>query len=425
VSLTSHIFGINRSTRRPSGITGALWQQLAIATNWPVLMAVVVLSAIGWVSIWAHAHALSANDPGRSDPQKQLIFIAVATAGMVLFQGVNYQKLGRVSWGFYIFALLLIVYTVLPFTHAPAGNHTPGRVPYRGGAFAWINLGPFSLQPSELAKIAFVMVLARYLRFRENYRSFKGLLAPFTIALAPIAVILKQPDLGTALIFIPALFAIMFVAGAKMWHLLAVLGMGIAVAPILWLAGPAPDGPGLPVLKYLPAMVKPYQRERVQSMFNDDPKTQREKGYQQRHALVAFGSGGVTGKGFGDIPVGRYVPESDNDMIFALVGEQFGLFGAAVVLGAYAILFAAGIEIASSTREPFGRLVAAGVVSLLAGQTILNIMVCLKLMPVTGVTLPFVSYGGSSLVASFMAAGLLLNIGQNRPVVMAKDAFEF
>jgi len=112
-------------------------------------------------------------------------------------------------------------------------------------------------------------------------------------------------------------------------------------------------------------------------------------------------------------------------MIFALVGEQFGLFGAAVVLGAYAILFAAGIEIASATREPFGRLVAAGVVSLLAGQTILNIMVCLKLMPVTGVTLPFISYGGSSLVASFMAAGLLLNIGQNRPVVMAKDAFEF
>jgi rod shape determining protein RodA len=217
----------------------------------------------------------------------------------------------------------------------------------------------------------------------------------------------------------------MFVAGAKMWHLLAVLGMGIAVTPVMWLAGPAPDGPGLPVLKYLPAMVKPYQRERVQSMFNDDPKTQREKGYQQRHALVAFGSGGVTGKGLGDIPVGRYVPESDNDMIFALVGEQFGLFGAAVVLGAYAILFAAGIEIASATREPFGRLVAAGVVSLLAGQTILNIMVCLKLMPVTGVTLPFISYGGSSLVASFMAAGLLLNIGQNRPVVMAKDAFEF
>ena len=191
-------------------------------------------------------------------------------------------------------------------------------------------------------------------------------------------------------------------------------------------AGPAESGaPGLPVLKYLPAMVKPYQRERVLSMFNDDPKTQRETGYQQRHALIAFGSGGVTGKGIGGVPVGAHVPEAHNDMVFALIGEQFGLFGAAVVLAAYAVLFATGIEIAGSTREPFGRLLAAGIVALLAGQTFINLMVCLKLMPVTGITLPFVSYGGSSLLASFMAAGLLLNIGQNRPVVIAKDSFEY
>src|SRR4029450_5854886 len=113
----------------------------------------------------------------------------------------------------------------------------------------------------------------------------------------------------------------------------------------------------------------------------------------------------VAGKGVGDIPVGKYVPESHNDMVFALVGEQFGLMGAAIVLGAYAILFAAGIEIASNTREPFGRLVAAGVVSLLAGQTFLNLMVCLKLMPVTGVTLPFVSYGGGGVVGAFWWGG--------------------
>jgi len=107
------------------------------------------------------------------------------------------------------------------------------------------------------------------------------------------------------------------------------------------------------------------------------------------------------------------------------VGEQFGFFGSAVVLGAYIVLFAAGIEIAGSTREPFGRLVALGIVALLAGQTFLNLMVAIGLMPVTGVTLPFMSYGGSSLVASFMSAGLLLNIGQNRPLVMASDSFEF
>jgi cell division protein FtsW (lipid II flippase) len=112
-------------------------------------------------------------------------------------------------------------------------------------------------------------------------------------------------------------------------------------------------------------------------------------------------------------------------MIFSLIGEQFGLVGSAIVLAAYVVLFAAGVEIAGSTREPFGRLLAVGIVAMLTAQTFLNLTVCLRLAPVTGITLPFVSYGGSSLLASFLSAGLLLNIGQNRPIVMAKDAFEF
>ena len=141
--------------------------------------------------------------------------------------------------------------------------------------------------------------------------------------------------------------------------------------------------------------------------------------------MTAFGSGGFTGKGFGNIPVGQMVPEAHNDLIFALIGEQFGFFGSAVVLVAYIVLFAAGIEVAGNTREPFGRLVAAGIVSVLAGQTYMNLMVATRLMPVTGVTLPFVSYGGSSLLASFMAVGLLFNIGQNRPLVMSKGSFEY
>ena len=160
-------------------------------------------------------------------------------------------------------------------------------------------------------------------------------------------------------------------------------------------------------------------------MFSKDPKTLREKGFQQEHAMIALGSGGVSGKGFGQIPVGQSVPEAHNDMIFALIGEQFGFLGSAVELGAYIVLFAAGIEISAATREPFGRLIALGIVAMLAGQTFINLMVATRLMPVTGVTLPFVSYGGSSLLASYMAAGLLLNVGQNRPIVMARESFEF
>jgi len=174
-------------------------------------------------------------------------------------------------------------------------------------------------------------------------------------------------------------------------------------------------------------LVKDYQRARVRALFSgeNDPATQQKENYQTYRATIAFASGGPTGKGPGNIPVGQHVPEAHNDMVFALIGEQFGFLGSAVVLGAYIVLFAAGIEIAAATKEPFGRLIALGIVAMLAGQTFINLMVATRLMPVTGVTLPFVSYGGTSLLASYMAAGLLLNVGQNRPIVMARESFEF
>jgi cell division protein FtsW (lipid II flippase) len=245
-----------------------------------------------------------------------------------------------------------------------------------------------------------------------------------------MGAILKQPDLGTALVFIPILFAILFVAGAKASHLLAIMGVGLALSPVAWYAGTDARGEPftkVPGFKYLPTMVKDYQRARVKALFSNehDPAVMMKESYQTYRATIAFASGGPTGKGPGNIPVGLHVPEAQNDMVFALIGEQFGFLGSAVVLGAYIVLFAAGIEIAAATKEPFGRLIAVGIVAMLAGQTFINLMVATRLMPVTGVTLPFVSYGGSSLLASYMAAGLLLNIGQNRPIVMAREAFEF
>ncbi len=391
------------------------WQQLAIATNWPVLVAVVVLSAVGIVSIWGFSPV---------EGRKQLIFLCVAFVAMFAFQAVNYQFIGRFAWIFYIGSILLVIYTVLGSV-----MRVPG-VSEINGAYNWINFGPFSLQPSELVKLGFCMVMSRYLRYRSNYRTFKGLLEPFALCMVPVACILKQPDLGTALIFIPALFVMLFVAGAKIGHLLAIVALGLAFAPLMWFSGNCKvEGcticPRLPVLSRLPQFVKHYQRLRVYAMFSDDPQMLQGPGFQQEHSVQAFGSGGFSGKGMGNIPVGRLVPEAHNDMIFALVGEQFGFWGVLVVLGAYVALFTAGIEIAATTREPFGKIFAVGVVTMMAGQTFLNIMVALKLFPVTGVTLPFVSAGGSSLVSSFMAAGLLLNIGQNRPIVMARDSFEF
>src|SRR5688500_11292752 len=293
----------------------SIWQQLGIASNWPVLAAVAVMEFLGSCRIWHYP---------RADGVKQLVFLGIATVVMLLMQAINYQKVGRWAWGFYIVSLLLLLYTIVPWTHVPASSQALFRVPYRGGAYAWINMGPMSLQPAELTKIAFILVLARYLRFRSNYRTVMGLLPPFALALLPIALILKQPDLGTALTFIPVLLAMMYVAGSKMVHLMGVVVMGIAVTPMLWYAGQhvviegtrqtdvCPTCPNLPVIRHLPQFVKHYQRERVYAMFTDDERTRRDKGFQQQLALTAIGSGGITGKGMGDLPVGMIVPEAHN-----------------------------------------------------------------------------------------------------------------
>ncbi|HET6250862.1 MAG TPA: FtsW/RodA/SpoVE family cell cycle protein [Tepidisphaeraceae bacterium] len=388
------------------------WQRLAIATNWPVLVAVAVLSAMGIISIIAASH---------DDGIKQCVFLGVAVACMGLFQAVNYQKIGRFAWGFYILSLLLVAYTVVGNV-AQAHHHPLPGVHSTKGVCAWINFGPISLEPAELMKVAFVLLLARYLRFRNNYRRISGLLPPFLLALVPLILILKQPDLGMAMLFLPVLFTMLFVAGAKIKHLALIVGAGLLITPIVWFSGTK----HIPVLRHFPEIIKPYQRERVRAFLDsDNPAEQQRKAYQTYRAMVAFASGGMSGKGFGVIPIGQSVPEAHNDMIFALIGEQFGFFGAAVMLGAYIVLFAAGIEIAAATREPFGRLIAVGIIATLACQSFINLMVCTGLFPVTGITLPFVSYGGSSMVASFMAAGLLLNVGQNRPLVMARESFDF
>ena len=387
------------------------WRQLAISTNWPMLAAVAVLSALGIISIWADNQA-----DARSDAVKQLIFLAIGLTCMGLFQVVNYVEIGRYSWPFYGISLLLLIYTIAP----GVPDHGIGGVPVIKGARAWIDMGLLHLEPAELMKIAFCMALARYLRFRSNYRTIKGLLPPFALAVAPALLILKQPALGMATLFLPTLFAMLFVAGAKVKHLLFVVLLGLALLPVLWVLGKND-----PKVGHVPALMKPYQWVRIRSLLSGDPHDLQDAGFQQEQAMTAIGSGGPFGRGLGKLVVGQHVPEAHNDMIFAIIGEQFGFIGSAVVLGAYLVLFAAGIEIGGSTREPYGRLVAVGIVSILAGQVFINLMVVMRMFPVTGITLPFVSYGGSSLLASFMAVGLLLNIGQHRPLIMAKDSFEF
>jgi cell division protein FtsW (lipid II flippase) len=384
----------------------AAWRQLALRQNWPLLAAVGALCSVGMLTI-------GSVDAGEA--KTQAVFLIAGLVAMTAFQAVNYAKLGRLSLPIYVVALGLVAVTVV------GTQIRLGFVPRINGACNWIRLGPISLQPAELMKVGFIMLLARFLRYRESHRTLPGLVVPLLLAGIPMALILKQPDLGTCLVFIPTAFAMLFVAGAKVRHFLSFIGVGVLLAPLLWLSGQ----PGVPVMEHGPQFVKDYQRARVHAMFKSDENTLKGTGYQQHFGLVAMGSGGFSGKGAGNTPVGEMVPESQNDMVFVVVGEQFGFVGSFVVIAAYLVLFVSAVEIATNTKEPFGKLVAVGVTAALAGQTFLNLAVAMRLMPVTGVTLPFISSGGSSLIASFIAIGILLNIGQHRPFLLYRDAFSF
>lgn len=375
---------------------------LSAWTNWIILLAVAVLLTFGVSSIFAA-------DP--SHAAKQLLFIVLGAGVALMLQVVDYQAVGRMAWGVHLVAIALIAYTLVP--------GAPG-VPLVNGARCWIDFKLLRFQPAELAKITYVLTLARYLRYRESQRSYAGLIPPFLLTLFPMVMILKQPDLGMSLVFIPVLFAMLYAAGARIPHLLTIGTAGLLCIPIIWFMG----NPGTPGFGKLPSIIKPYQRDRVYAMFRNDPRTLQRTGFQQHNALMAFGSGGVTGKGFGDIEVGRRVPENHNDMIYALLGEQFGLWGALLVLTAYGLLIFAGIETAGSTKDPFGRLVAVGLTAVLAAGAFENLGVVLRVFPVTGVTLPFISYGGSSLLANFTLIGLIMNIASRRPIIMGKSKFE-
>lgn len=383
-------------------------RQLALHYTWPIFLAMAALLIFGIVSIWAYAPA---------EGSRQLVFVGASFLFLLLIQSFHYQQATRYAWGVYALSLLPVLYTIAGrFVALPLVRPINGQC-------NWIDLGPFSIQPSELTKIALVLLLVHCLRASAPKPGLRTLIQPFAITFFTIGLIMMQPDLGTSLTLLPPVFVMLYVAGQRVRDLLLIVLLAALISPILWFSGTCKDPdctaacPNVPVLRHLPQFVKPYQRARVEALFSDDPRVLKEAGYQQQRALEAFGSGGLMGKGAGSIPVGRLIPERHTDMIFALIGEQFGLVGAVATLLAYTILYAGGLSIGQANRDPTGRLLAVGLVTLLAGQTAMNIMVTLRMMPVTGITLPLVSYGGSSMVSSFIAVALLINIARNRPAM--------
>ena len=389
-----------------------------------ILAAVAVLALLGVLSIYG-AESVRADRP--TFAIKQVLFLGVSAGAGYVFLKIGYRRIARHAYPIALVALAFLV----PLTVAKMlGIEFGGLLSPRRNVYRWITLPGFHLQPSEFMKLAYILALAHYLRFRKNYRRFSGLLLPFGLTMIPLGLILTEPDLGTALLLMPVLFVMLFLAGAHLKHLALIALVGVACVPIV---------------------AKPYQIARITTLLmqsesfrervTEDPNRyaflgldkqsvanwRQDNGWQLIHSKAALGSGGVLGQGWGEGTYVdyRFLPDRHNDFVFSLVGHQFGLLGCLVILGCFAAIIMAGATIATATTEPEGRLLAVGVVALLAAQVTINIGMTVGLMPITGMTLPFVSYGGSSLLANSMAVALLISVSQDRPFLLSPKPFEF
>jgi len=376
--------------------------------NWPILLYVAILLTVGIAFIYSGSRVLLGPEGhairiGRA--QKQIVWICIGLAAMLLTLIPHYRS--YIENAYFIYAgcvsLLVLILIAAQF----------GLVPTINGANRWIPLGFMNFQPSEIMKIAMILCLARYMQYRDNHRTWVGLTVPFGLTLLPVVLIVKQPDLGTAMLFLPILFAVLFIAGARVRHLLIIVGMAACSVPLMFFF-----------------VLREYQRGRIiaflkQSEVNS-PAAMNEL-YQLIQSKLAIGSGGWFGRGWmeGTMTQLNFLPVRTTDFIFSVIGEEIGFVGLVAVLGLFFLLFVAALDIADRQKEPAGRLIVIGTVALLATQVYINTAMTIGLMPITGLTLPFVSYGGSSLIASFMLTGLVLNVGMRLTRTVAKDDFEF
>jgi rod shape determining protein RodA len=343
---------------------------------------------------------------------RQLIWYllgAGAAAGICL---IDYRVLARWSFVAYWAMILLLIAVLIPHV---------GSV--RFNARRWFDLRFFQLQPSEFAKLAFILAQAHFLsRPVEEVRLPVNFWKAIGLMLLPFVLIFKEPDLGSALVFLPTGLVMLYVAGTPRRYLVRLLG-GVAIVAALLLADVLFTPPGWWQIK-----LENYQRQRLQVYFGVDfarpytspedrlkaRKLQAEKSYQVHQALISVGSGGLTGKGWhqgnqtalGFLPPGA----ADNDFIFSVLAEEKGFVGSVVVLTLYAVILFTGLRIAGQARDRLGKFVAVGVVTLLFSHVFINIGMNIRIVPVTGIPLPLLSYGGSSVLGSLIAIGLLQNV---------------
>jgi rod shape determining protein RodA len=320
--------------------------------------------------------------------ERQIVYLLVGLGAMVALARIDYARLRHYKVAIYA-ALVLSILAVLGAGHSAQGSVRAISFPL------------FSFQGSELGKVLLILVLSalvvdRSRQLHERETTARVMLA----ALLPAMLVIAQPDLGSGLVYLTIAVTLLFVAGVPWRHLAGLLALAAAAIALVLVVAPAA---GVQVLK-------PYEVERLTSFLNPSSNPQKE-GYQQLESKIAIGAGQRTGSGDNSTQIqGEFVPEDSTDFVFAAVGERYGFVGAALVLSLYALLIWRTLRILTLAKDLFGALVAGGVVAMLMFQVFVNVGVAVDIMPVTGVTLPLMSYGGSSVIATLLAVGLLQSI---------------
>jgi len=355
--------------------------------NWGLILLLSVISSIGFAMLYS-----AANGSWQPWASKQMARFAFALIPMIAAALIDIRHWFRISYWLYGIALTLVI-----------------AVDLRGvivmGAQRWIDLGFIQLQPSELMKIALVLALAHYFHClpTESTGRVLNLIAPAGLIVVPVMLVLKQPDLGTAMMLLATGAIVFFLAGVRLWIFGAAIVAAAGAAPLIW------------------SMLRDYQKARLYTFLSPDTDP-LGAGYHIMQSKIALGSGGLLGKGFmlGTQTHLSFLPERQTDFIFTMIAEEFGLAGGLALLGLYALVIVYCFTLALRSRNQFGRILGLGLVTNFFLYVFINTAMVIGLIPVVGVPLPLISYGGSAMVTVMLGFGLLMNVSINRDVRISR-----
>lgn len=367
--------------------------------NWALVGLVAVLLAYGSIVV---ASAVSDKESAASMMSRQYLGMGLGVVLMLFFFLFDHRRWRDLAWPLFAFDAFLILSPLVPFLSDSAK-----------GANSWLQIAGIRLfQPSEPAKLVTIIFLAAIISaYGGRIATLRDYLKIAGLSFVPLVLILLQPDLGTGMVFVAIALGMLWAGGAKLRWILTTVAIGLTLASaLLWVDGYIDQRAGEDKL------IKDYQKDRL-LVFLDNERDPRGAGYNLKQSKIAIGSGGLTGKGLGGGTQSslNFLPERHTDFIFAVLGEELGFVGAIVLLGLYLALMMVALNIAVSAESLFGTLVGVGIISMWLFQILENIGMTIGLMPITGIPLPFMSYGSSFMITNLAAIGLLLAIWRQRP----------